>query len=303
MRQTAAMRGAVRADLALAGAAFLFGTTFLVMQDAVEDVEPIPFITARFAIGAVVLLPLIVVPAWRPSGARIRHNGVLRDGACAAAALGAGYVFQTTGLQYTTSSVSAFLTYLLVVFVPVLSAIVLRRPPRAATTAGVAVAVGGLWLLTEGAGIGVGRGEVLTILCALSFAAHILVLAEAAPRQDVVVLNAVQFALVAAALAIPGAIVGGYDFPAEAWFAALYTGVVVNAVAFGLQLWGQRRVSASRTALVLMLEPVFAAVLGYVDGERLGGAGAAGAGLILAGIIVSEWRSTTLDQAVNIEGG
>jgi drug/metabolite transporter (DMT)-like permease len=283
----------LRADLALAGAAFLFGTTFLVMQDAVADVEPIPFIVARFSIGALVLLPVIVVRARRASRPPTAHHPgttppLWRDGAVAAAALAAGYGFQTTGLQYTTSSVSAFLTYLLVVFVPLLSAIVLRRPPRRTTALGVALAVGGLYLLTEGAGIGFGRGEVFSILCALSFAVHILVLSEVANRHDILTLNAVQFGLVGVALAVPGALLGGYGFPASAWAAAVYTGIVVNAVAFGLQLWGQRRVSASRTALVLMLEPVFAAILGYADGERIGIAGAFGAGLILLGILVSE---------------
>ncbi|HEX4906430.1 MAG TPA: DMT family transporter [Acidimicrobiales bacterium] len=292
------MRGTLRADLALAGAAFLFGTTFLVMQDAVADVEPIPFIAARFAVGALVLLPAAVV---RGRGAPPRP--LLLAGASAAVALAAGYVFQTTGLQYTTSSVSAFLTYLLVVFVPLLSALVLRRPPRSATAVGVVLAVVGLWLLTEGAGIGLGRGEVLSILCALAFAIHILVLSEVATRHDVVVLNALQFGLVALALFVPGLLAGGYAFPASAWWAAVYTGVVVNALAFGLQLYGQRRVSASRTALVLMLEPVFAAILGYVDGERIGAAGALGAGLILGGILVSEWGQASLDQTVNIEGG
>jgi drug/metabolite transporter (DMT)-like permease len=291
----------LRADLALAGAAFLFGTTFLVMQHAVDEVEPIPFIVARFGIGALVLLPMAAV---RGRGERVPGaQNVWAAGAVAAAALAAGYVFQTTGLQYTTSSVSAFLTYLLVVFVPVLSAVVLRRLPRPLTVLGVGVAVVGLWLLTEGAGIGLGRGEVFSILCALAFAVHIIVLSEVAGRHDIVVLNAVQFGLVALVLFVPGLLAGGYGFPASAWRAAIYTGVVVNAVAFGLQLWGQRRVSASRTALVLMLEPVFAAVLGYADGERLGVAGAVGAALILAGILVSEWGSTTLDQTVNIEGG
>jgi drug/metabolite transporter (DMT)-like permease len=293
-----AMRGTLRADLALVGAAFLFGTTFLVMQDAVEDVEPIPFITVRFAIGALVLVPLVA----RPRGPIPNRRLLVRDGVVAGAALAAGYVFQTTGLQYTTSSVSAFLTYLLVVFVPLLSAIVLRKPPRVATAAGVALAVLGLYLLTEGAGIGFGRGEIFSVLCALAFAVHILVLADMVQRHDVVTLNAAQFGFVAIALFVPGLVLGGYGFSGAAWAAAIYTGIVVNAVAFGLQLWGQRRVSPSRTALVLMLEPVFAAVLGYVDGERIGVAGAFGAGLILAGIVVSEYR-TTLDQTVNIDGG
>jgi len=263
------------------------------MQDAVEDVEPIPFIAVRFAIGALVLAPLAL--------ARPRTSGALRWGVAAGAALGAGYVLQTTGLQYTTSSVSAFLTYLLVVFVPLLSAVLLRRPPGRSTLVGVALALLGLWLLTEGAGIGLGRGEALTVGCALAFAVHILVLDRTA-GVDIMRLNAVQFGVVALALAVPGALAGGgYDFPASAWIAALYTGVVVNAVAFGLQVWGQRRVSPSRTALVLMLEPVFAAVLGYADGERLGAAGAIGAGLILAGILVSE--STSIDRTVNIQSG
>jgi drug/metabolite transporter (DMT)-like permease len=272
------------------------------MKHAVEDVEPIPFIVARFAIGAIALLPLVVVRARTRATPGARAT-LLRDGGLAGAALAAGYVFQTTGLQYTTSSVSAFLTYLLVVFVPLLSAVVLRRPPRRLTILGVVLAVAGLYLLTEGAGIGFGRGEVFSVLCALSFAIHILVLSEVVRRHDLPTLNAVQFAVVAVALVVPGALSGGYAFPASAWIAALYTGVVVSVVAFGLQTWGQQRVSPSRTALVLMLEPVFAAVLGYVDGERLGVAGAFGAGLILAGILVSEWGQTTLDQAVNIAGG
>lgn len=299
-------RSTLRADLAIAGAAFLFGTTFLVMQDAVKDVEPVPFIAARFGIGALALLPVVVVRARSASGRTNAHNGVgslLKAGAVAAAALAGGYVFQTTGLQYTSSSVSAFLTYLLVVLVPLLSAVVLRRPPKVTTAIGIVIAVAGLWFLTAGAGLGFGRGEVFSILCALSFAIHILVLAEVVNRHDILTLNALQFGIVAVALFVPGLLAGGYRFPASAWLAALYTGVVVNAVAFGLQLWGQRRVSASRTALVLMLEPVFAAILGYLDGERLGVAGALGAGLILAGILVSEWGSVALDQTVNIEGG
>lgn len=282
----------LRADLALAAAAFLFGSTFLVMQDAVEDVEPVPFLVARFAIGALVLLPLALAKE-RPS------RRIVRDGGAAGVALAAGYVFQTVGLQYTTSSVSAFLTYLLVVFVPLLSAVLLRRPPLPSTVAGVVLAVVGLLLLTAGAGtggIGVGRGELLTIGCAVAFALHIIVLSAVANRHDVVSLNATQFAVVAVLLVVPGLLAGGYGFPPGVWLAALYTGVVVSAVAFALQVYGQRRVSASRTALVLMLEPVFAAVLGWFAGERLGWLGALGAGVILAGILLSELRPSSLTE-------
>jgi drug/metabolite transporter (DMT)-like permease len=282
----------LRADLALAAAAFLFGSTFLVMQRSVEEVEPVPFIAARFAIGAIVLLPMALLRE-RPSRA------IVRDGGAAGVALAAGYVFQTVGLQYTTSSVSAFLTYLLVVFVPLLSAVLLRRPPLPSTLAGVLLAVTGLLALTAGAGtggIGLGRGEILTILCAVAFAVHIIILSAVANRHDVVSLNCTQFAVVTALLVVPSVAVGGWGFPAGVWWSAVYLGVVVSAVAFGLQVYGQRRVSASRTALVLMLEPVFAAVLGWLDGERLGALGALGAGLILAGILLSELRPSLLTE-------
>ena len=94
----------------MVGTAFLFGVTFVVVQEGVEDAEPFPFIAVRFLIGLLVLVPL----AW----SRPRTAGVWRDGIAAGVALAAGYAFQTTGLQYTTPSVSAFVTYLAVVFVP-----------------------------------------------------------------------------------------------------------------------------------------------------------------------------------------
>lgn len=275
-----------RADLALAGAAFLFGTTFLVVQDAIEEGGAIPFLVARFGIGALVLVPL-AVRRGRPAPGFAKAVLVL------GALLAAGYVLQTVGLQDTTSSVSAFITYLLVVIVPVLSAVVLRVPPSPLAVVGVCLAVVGLVLLTAGAGGvglggGLGRGELLTIGCAVAFAAHIVALAADAPRFDVVQLNLGQFSVVAVVLLVPGLFAGGYDLSGRTLLAALYTGVVVSALAFGLQVWGQRQVSATRTALVLLLEPVFAAVLGFVAGERLGVLGAAGAAVILVAILVSE---------------
>jgi drug/metabolite transporter (DMT)-like permease len=278
------VRGGWAASLALVAAALLFGSTFLVVQDAVESAEPLPFLTVRFAIGTAALAPL----ALRRRGRDLRAPGLLRAGALAGLALTAGYVLQTVGLQYTTSSVSAFITYLLVVFVPLIVALTTRRLPPWPTVAGVALAVAGLALLGGGPEVGAGRGELLTLGCALAFAVHLLVLADAAPRLPVAALSAVQFAVVAGVLVVPGAFAGGYRLTGEAWAAAAYTGVAVTAGGLGLQAWGQRRVTATRAALLLLIEPVSAAVLGFLAGERLGAAGAAGAVLILGGIVVSE---------------
>ena len=143
-------------------------------------------------------------------------------------------------------------------------------------------------LLTGAKGVGFGRGEVLTTGCALAFALHILAVEAVAGRADALRLNVIQLAVVAAACLVPGLFLGGYGFPAATWFAVLYTGVATSAMAFFLQIWGQAHVDATRASLVLLMEPVFAAVLGSLVGDRLGWKGLSGAALIFVGIVVSE---------------
>jgi drug/metabolite transporter (DMT)-like permease len=272
-------------------AAVLFGTTFVVVRDAVAEVAVVPFLAVRFLVGAAVLAPFALAPrhvgAGADAGVVPADAGVARAGVVCGLVLLAGYLFQTVGLQYTTAPVSAFVTYLLVVIVPLISSVVLRRPPGRATLTGVVVAAVGLLLLT-GEGAGLGRGELLTLGCAVAFAVHIVLLAELAPRHDTVRLTAVQLLVVGTLCVVPGAFLGGYAFPREAWLAAAFTGAAASALAFSLQVWGQRRVGPTRTSLLLMLEPVAAAALGHVTGEPLGVRGLGGGLLILAGIAAAE---------------
>jgi drug/metabolite transporter (DMT)-like permease len=267
------------AHLGLVLAAFFFGSTFVVVKDAVHDVGPVPFLAVRFLVAAALTWPLA---ARRPT-----TEGWARAGFWCGLSLLAGYLLQTIGLQYTSSSVSAFITYLLVVIVPVLSAVTFRRAPSPSTMGGVALAVVGLFLL-NGATLSLGKGQLLTLGCAFAFAVHIVLLAHVAPRHDVLRLNAVQLVVVGGGCLLPGFVTGGYDFTARALWAAVYTGVFVSAVAFGLMVWAQQTVGPSRTALILMLEPVFAGVVGYAVGDRLGATGVLGAVLILGGIGIAE---------------
>ncbi|MDQ2648972.1 MAG: DMT family transporter, partial [Actinomycetota bacterium] len=281
--------GGRRADLALAGAALCFGGTFIVVQDAVEDVEPVPFLAVRFCIGAVLL--------WAVGRRRPATPGELRDGTAAGVALLAGYVFQTVGLQYTDSATSAFLTYLLVVFVPVIGFAVHRRRPHPATLAGIAVAVVGLVLLTDpgGGSGGFGRGEVLTLGCALAFAVHVIVLGATSHRHDPVRLTAIQITVVGLACLGPGAVQGGYRFPASAVLAAVATALIATALAFFLQVYGQRTVPPARAALLLLLEPVFAAVLAGITDDPLSAVQYLGGVTILGAVVLCE----LLDQRVD----
>ncbi|MEQ1786622.1 MAG: DMT family transporter [Acidimicrobiales bacterium] len=282
-------------DLALVVAAICFGSTFLVVQDAVGRVEPVPFLAVRFLLGAAALAPL----ARRLP----RTPGEVRDGVLAGGALVTGYVLQTVGLQYTDSATSAFITYLLVVFVPVLAFVLLRRRPHPVTLAGIAIAVVGLVLLTDPGGGGdaggFGRGEVLTLGCAIAFAAHVVILGATAHRHDPIRLATIQVAVVGGACVIPGIWLGGYAFPAPAVAAAVATALVATALAFVLQVAGQRTVPPARAALLLLLEPVFAALIATARGDAFSATQVGGAALILVAVAISEAVPALLDRRVS----
>ena len=284
-----------RGDVALVVAAICFGSTFVAVQGAVEQVEPIPFLAVRFLIAAVVL--------WLIGRRRPARPHERRDGTVAGVALLLGYVLQTTGLQYTNSATSAFITYLLVVFVPLLGFLLLGRRPHPVTLAGIAVAVVGLVLLTDpgggGTSGGFGKGELLTLGCAIAFAGHVVITGETAPRHDPIRLAAVQVTVVGAACALPGLWLGGYRFPAPALAAAIATAVFATALAFVLQVSGQRTVPPSRAAVLLLVEPVFAAILAALTGHPLAAVQLVGAGLILFAVVLSEVAPEWLDRRVS----
>jgi drug/metabolite transporter (DMT)-like permease len=285
-----------QADLGLVLAAFFFGTTFVVVQDAVDRVEPLPFLTWRFLLAALVLG--VVARRRAPTPGEGRH------GVMAGAALAAGYVMQTIGLQYTTPSTSAFLTYLLVVFVPIIGLVVLRQPPHPATVAGIGLALAGLVLLTQGgsdqtAG-GLGRGELLTLGCAVAFAAHLVILSEVAGRHDTVRLTAIQLTTVGTSCLVASLLTGSPLLEADggALTAAAFTGVFATALAFLLMVWGQQAVTATHAALIFLLEPVFAAALSWLTGERLTVTGLAGGALILVAVLVAELAPNLLKRTL-----
>ena len=281
MRGRAPTPSRARGVAALALAGILFGSTFQVVQDAVERADVLAFLAVRFLFGAAVLWPLA---RRRPSS---RHE--IRDGVLAGGLLLVGFVLQTIGLRSTTAATSAFITYLLVVLVPVIAAIRIRHRPTGNVIVGVALAVVGLVCLSGGAS-GFGRGEALTLGCALAFALHMVVLGEVSGRHDALRLTLWQVLTVGIACLLPGAVSGGgYGFDGGVWVAAAFCGVGATAAAFWCMTWGQRVVPESQAALILLLEPVSAGILGELTGERLGLRGALGATLILAAVVVAEF--------------
>jgi drug/metabolite transporter (DMT)-like permease len=264
------------AYLALVAASLLYGATFVVVKDAIVTLPPLGFVGWRFLLGAAALVAFV-----RPRGARL-----WRDGTVAGILLFAGYAFQTQGLSLTTASNSGLITGLYVVFTPLLSAAVRRSAPRPVVVGGALVAFAGLAALTIEDGLRLQGGDLLTIACAAAFAGHIVWLARTARHHPVVPFTAVQLAITAAGGLVLGAVLESPGFPpASIWPALLLTGLGVSAGAFLMQIWAQTVIGPNRTAIVLALEPAFAALTAMaVLGERLTARGWLGAVLILAGI-------------------
>jgi drug/metabolite transporter (DMT)-like permease len=280
-------------ELALIAATIAYGATFKLVQDALDDVTPVGFILLRFGMGAIVLLPFAFRNGWRgPSTAR--ESLRFKQFALAAVAFGvigfAGYWFQNEGLERTTTSNSAFITGLFVVFTPLIEIAYTRRRPTLNVVIAVAFAVLGLFLL-EGATLRLHPGDALTLAGAFFFGLWILVGSYLTQHFDPIALTAGQI-VVLAVLAVPVVAISGLGHvTTQVLVAAAVTGVACSALAFSLQLWGLRFVEPSRAAVILEFEPVVAGIIGYWVGERLGITGYFGAVIIFAGIIVAESRA------------
>jgi len=283
-------------ELALIASTIAYGATFRLVQTALKDVTPVGFNLLRFSIGAVVLVPLAVRNGWQgPSTADASYRR--RDFLLSVLAFGAvgfaGYWFQNEGLKRTTTLNSAFITGLLVVFTPLIETAVTRRPPSRNVVVAVVCAVVWLFLL-EGSTLRLHSGDALTLVCAVLFAIWILMGGFLTQHFDPVALTAGQM-VVFAVLAVPVVAIGGLGhITARVLVAAAVTGVCCSALAFTMQLWGQRFVEPARAAVILQFEPIVAGIIGLWVGERLGGAGYAGVAIILLGIFVAEspsWRA------------
>ena len=285
----------------LLGVVMVWGSTFVLVKAALADASPLLFNLLRFALAAILLLLL----NWKNLLGLPRRT--LLGGAVAGILLAAGYELQTAGLARTSAIHSAFLTGLVVVFVPLLSFFPALRAP-AATRPGLSSLVGagsafaGLFLLTTPAGAslqsfvsGVSVGDLLSLGCALAFAAHLLSLSRLAhlPAKQLAPLQIALCALVMLVCLPLGGQPALHGTPRLA-IALTLTALLATAAAFFIQTWAQQHLPATTTALVFTLEPVFALVFSMIFlGERLSARASAGAALILCGITLSELLSST----------
>jgi drug/metabolite transporter (DMT)-like permease len=281
-RATAGPRPSTAAAALIAVTA-AWGATFTVVQDAVERMPVLDFLAIRFTLAAGLML------MFRPRCLRALDRTARRQGVVLGLALGGGYLMQTFGLQYTSAAVSGFVTGMFVVFTPLIAGVVLRRHIPATAWAAVALATVGLGMISL-KGTGVGYGELLTLIGAAFFAAHIVGLGEWSPGRDPYALAVVQLGTVAAMCTI-GTAPNGIEPPpdAAAWVAVLVTAVLATAIAFVVQTWAQAHLNPVRAAVIMTMEPVFAGLFAVtLGGETLGGRTVIGGLLVVAAMLLVE---------------
>jgi len=274
-----------RAEGVLLALTLIWGSTFVVGKLVLVSVTPLQMIAARFTLATVFLLAFFSRRIFPLTRRQLLRGGVL------GVFLFLGFVAQTVGLTMTTASKSAFITGMMVVFVPLLQIVIERRPPRIGNLAGVAVVTGGLWLLTSPAGAAFGKGDMLTLVCAVLFAVYIVYIDVVAHEMSALQLTFIQMAS-NAILSLAGS--AAFDtlparVPGGAVVAILYLTIFATALTTFMQTRYQKETSPTRAAVIFTIEPVFAAVsAALVLGEQIGVGGAAGGGLIIGGVLLSE---------------
>lgn len=296
-----------RADLAMGFCTVIWGATFVVIKDALADISVFLYIAVRFSLAAIVMAFVF----W--TSLRRLNRRTLWAGVQIGFFMFGGYAFQIAGLRLTTPAKAAFITGLSVVLVPIFLAAFGRRRITAWIWAGAVVALAGLYFLTvpsEGFGA-LNRGDPIVLGCAVMFALHIIFIGRYAGEHSVGSLAFLQVATTAvlSAMLLPIVAAAGWEKPRMVMsdtviFAILVTSIGATVIAFSFQTWAQQHTSPSHVAILISLEPVFAALTSWLlVREHFGMRTLAGAAFIFAAILLAELKGATLAAPESMEPG
>ncbi len=284
------MKG-IQAEIYLLIIVIIWGSTFAVIKGVLDQIPTFTFLAYRFLLAALILYLIF----WK----RIKENinkTVLKKGSLIGIFLFLGYAFQTVGLKYTTATKAGFITGLSVVLVPIISHFFIKEKINRNSVIGVILAFIGLWFLNYSSSFSFNLGDFLVLLCAVSFAMHIISVGLYAKKVDYVPLVVVQLTAVFV-LCLLIAII--FERPAlnlsyslNVWWAIILNGVFATALAFYMQNRFQRHSTATKTAIIFSGEPISAAIFAYfLLGEKVGLVAWAGGLLIIFGMIVSQKKN------------
>ncbi len=291
------------ADLLLVLVTFFWGSTFVIVQQAIHTITPMAFLAYRFFIAAMLIF-LFVLFSHR---LKFFTRKALLNGILLGILLFGGYAAQTVGLLYTTPSISAFITGMSVVIVPVLIFLFTRNQPTRSVLAGIIVSSTGLYLLTAQGTSPFSAGSLLTLLCAVFFSLHIIWTGQVTRNSDGMILTLVQLLTVSVLSFVFSLVLEGKRAVSQLLIlqeptvlsAVLFTAVFATAFAYILQTYCQRFTTPSHVGLIFIFEPVFAFFTSWVWlGESLSLTGIIGSLLILLGMGLSEWHPSKKQELI-----
>jgi drug/metabolite transporter (DMT)-like permease len=276
-------RNTFLATLAILAMTACWGSTFYLIKDLLDRVPVLDFLAVRFAIASVALMLLFPKALSRLSKQRRRHAVVL------GLLYGLAQILQTAGLAHTSASVSGFITGMYVVCTPLLAAFLLRTRITAMTWGAVGLATVGLGVLTLD-GFSVGYGEAITLVAAILYALHIVGLGAWTDAREAMGMTIVQLLVITVVCFVVTA-PDGIVLPDNTrdWLSVVYMAVFAGALALAGQTWAQAHLPPTRSAIIMSMEPVFAALFAVLlGGELLTGRMLAGGLLVLTAMLIVE---------------
>lgn len=276
-------RTTLLASLALLAMAASWGSTFYLIKDLLDRIPVMDFLAVRFAIASLVLLALAPRAIGRLSPEK-RHRALVLG-----TLYGGAQILQTAGLAHTPASVSGFITGMYVVLTPIFAALILRTRIVPMTWAAVFLAVSGLAVLTL-SGVSVGYGEALTLVAAGLYALHIVGLGAWSTPADAIGMSVLQMLMITAICTV-AAVPGGIELPSSTgdWASLLYMAVFAGALALLGQTWAQAHLAPTRSAIIMSMEPVFAAFFAVLlGGENVTWRMLVGGSLVVAAMLIVE---------------
>ena len=284
---------AVRADLLMLLAAAIWGFAFVAQREGMETMGPFLFNTARFFIGTVFLFPVVWYLSKKNKTQENKETStkkLLFAGFIAGLFLFIASSFQQVGIQYTTAGKAGFITGLYIFFVPLIG-ILLGQRTGSGTWLGAFIAVIGLYLLSINDDFSVAKGDLLQLICAVFFAAHVLVIGYVAKRMDPLKLSLIQYfvcTILSFFIAVAIEVIT-WQMIVDTAIPLLYAGIMSIGVGYTLQVVAQQHAKSSHAAIILGLEGAFAVLGGWlILDENLSTRGLIGCALMLSGMFLSQ---------------
>ncbi len=286
------------ADFLLFSVTIFWGSTFIVVKKAIEMMPTFAFLSLRFWL-ATLLLIVMFLPRFKKI-----NLSLVRDGVLLGIMLFLAYAFQTVALKYAKAGVVGFLTGLNVVMVPVMSALIIKKPPAIYSQIGVVFALIGVALIGLKDSLSLSIGDWLGIICAFFVSVHIIMTDRFSRKHDTYLLTTVEIFMLAVLSTLTSLATEPYLIPREfnsyLIFSLIITAVFATVYAFVIQTTMQKYTTPTRTALIFTMEPVMSVVFAYlIGGEVLTFKGYMGCIFILCGIVIAEFGESLLKKPKN----